>query len=75
MQFLTLQSLQILFNTKAKTHITKSINNFNTSIYILTILLSLNTVSGEVTPLSFNKRIIIYTIDIGEIYTLNLNKV
>jgi hypothetical protein len=34
----------------------------------------INTVSGEVTPLSFSKRIIIYTINTeGEIYTLYVN--
>jgi hypothetical protein len=37
---------------------------------------SINIVSGEATPLSFSKRIIIYAIDTeGEIYILNLNKV
>ena len=37
---------------------------------------SINTVSGEATPLNFSKRTIIYTIDTeGETHTLNLNKV
>ena len=37
---------------------------------------SINIVSGEATPLNFNKRTIIYTTDTeGEIYTLNLSKV
>jgi len=65
-----------LFNTRAKTHITKLINDFNTSIYILATLPLINTVSGEVILLGFGKRIIICTINIrGEIYTLNLSKV
>ena len=65
-----------LFNIKAETHIAKSIDDFNTGIYILASLPSINTVSGEATPLSFSKRIIIYTIDTkGEIYTLNFSKI
>jgi len=65
-----------LFNIKAKTHIAKSINDFNTGIYILLSLLLINIVSKKVTPLSFSKRIIIYTINTkGEIYILNFSKV
>ena len=65
-----------LFNTKAKTYIAKLINDFNTSIYIPASLPLINTVSEEVTPLNFSKRIIIYTIDTkGETYTLNFSKV
>ena len=45
-------------------------------IYISVFLPLINTVSKEATPLSFSKRIIIYTIDTkGETYTLNLSKV
>jgi len=44
-------------------------------MYILASLPLINIVSGEATPLSFSKRTIIYAIDIGEIYTLNLSKV
>ena len=50
-------------------------NDFNTSIYILASLPLINTVSREAMPLSLSKRIIIYIIDIGEMYTLNLSKV
>ena len=65
-----------MFNIKAKTYITKLINNFNTSIYILASLPLINIVSKEAILLKFGKRIIIYTIDTEEeIYTLNLNKV
>ena len=64
-----------MFNIKAKTYIAKSINNFNTGIYILASLPLINTVSGEATPLGFSKRTIIYAIDIkGETYILNLSK-
>ena len=67
---------EILFNTGAETYITKSINNFNISIYILVTLLLINIVNRQAKPLSFNKRIIIYTINTkGEIYILNLNKI
>ena len=66
----------ILFNIKAETYITKSINNFNTGIYILASLPLINTVNEKAIPLGFSKKTIIYTINIeGEIYTLNLNKV
>ena len=65
----------ILFNSKAKTYIAKSINDFNTGIYIPASLLLINIVSGEAMLLGFGKRIIIYTIDIGETHTLNLSKV
>ena len=64
-----------MFNTRAETYIAKSINDFNTSIYILISLLLINTVSREATPLGFSKRIIIYATDTGETYTLNLSKV
>ena len=65
-----------MFNTKAKTYITKLINNFNTNIYILTTLPIINRASKKAKLLGFSKRIIIYTINIeGETYTLNLNKV
>ena len=65
-----------LFNTKAETYITKSINNFNTSIYIPVSLPSLNIVGRQAKPFSFSKKTIIYTIDIrGETHTLNLNKI
>ena len=66
----------ILFNTKAETHITKSIDDFNTNIYIPASLPLINIVSGEATPLSFSKRTIIYAINTeGETYTLNFSKV
>jgi len=65
-----------LFNTRAETHITKSIDNFNTGIYTLVTLPLINTASKQAKPPSFDKRIIIYATDIkGEIYTLNLSKV
>ena len=64
-----------LFDTGAEIYITWLIKEFNTSIYILVSLLLINIVSREVTSLSFSKRIIIYTIDIEEIYTLNLSKI
>jgi len=65
-----------LFNTGAKTYITKSINDFNTSIYVPISLLLINTVNKEITPLSFSKRIIIYVINTeGKTYILNLSKV
>ena len=48
----------------------KLINNFNTNIYIPAFLPLINIISKEGTPLSFSKRIIIYTIDIEEIYIL-----
>jgi len=65
-----------LFNIGVKTHITKSIDDFNTSIYILTSLLLINIASKEITPLGFGKRIIIYVINIeGETYMLNFSKV
>ena len=70
--------LEILFNTKAKTHIAKLIINININIniYIPGSLLLINIVSKEATLLSFSKRIIIYTIDTKEkIYILNFNKV
>jgi len=44
-------------------------------MYVPASLPLINIVSREATPLSFGKRIIIYTIDIGETYTLNLSKV
>ena len=66
----------ILFNTRAETHIAKSINNFNTGIYVPASLPSIDTVSGEATLFSFGKRTIIYIIDIKkEMHTLNLNKI
>ena len=66
----------MLFNTKAKTYITKSINGFNTDIYILASLPLIDIVSGEATPLKFSKEIIIYTIDTKrKTYILNFSKV
>ena len=66
----------MLFNIKAKTYITKLINDFNTSIYILVSLLLIDIVSGEAMPLKFGKRIIIYTTDTKkEIYILNFSKI
>ena len=64
-----------LFNTGAKIHIARSIEEFNTSIYILVSLLSIDTASREAKLLGFSKRIIIYTTDNRDIYTLNLSKV
>ena len=64
-----------MFNIKAETHITKSINNFNTSIYIPASLPLLDIVSGQAKLLNFSKRTIIYTIDTGEMHILNLSKV
>ena len=65
-----------MFDTGAKTHIAKSINNFNTGIYTLVTLPSINTAGRQAKPPGFGKRIIIYVIDIKEeIYTLNLSKV
>ena len=64
-----------MFNTKAKTYITKSINDFNISIYIPASLPLLDTVGGQAKPLSFSKRTIIFTTDTGETHTLNLSKV
>ena len=66
----------MLFNTKTKTYIAKLINDFNTSIYVLASLLLLNIAGRQARLFNFNKRIIIYTIDIKEeTYTLNLSKV
>ena len=65
-----------MFNIKAETHIAKSINDFNTGIYVLASLPLINIVSGEATPLKFSKRTIIYTIDTeGETHILNFNKI
>ncbi len=65
-----------MFDTGAETHIAKSIDDFNTGIYAPVSLPLIDTASGEATPLSFGKRIIIYATDTeGEIYTLNLSKV
>ena len=64
-----------LFNTRAETYIAKSIDDFNTGIYVPASLPSLNTVGGQAKPLGFNKRTIIYVIDIGETHILNLSKV
>ena len=59
-----------------ETYIAKSINNFNTGIYVLVSLLLINIVSGEATPLSFSKKIIIYITDTKKkTYTLNFSKV
>jgi len=44
-------------------------------MYVLVSLLLINIVSREVILLGFSKRIIIYAIDIGETYILNLSKV
>ena len=66
----------MLFNIKAETYIAKSINDFNISIYILVTLLLIDMVGRQAKLLSFNKRIIIYIIDIkGETHTLNFSKV
>ena len=64
-----------LFDIGAKIHIIRLIKEFNTSIYILVSLLLINTASREAKSLGFSKRIIIYTIDNRDIYTLNLSKV
>ena len=64
-----------MFNTRVKTHITKSINDFNTGIYIPASLPSLDIVGGQAKPLGFGKRIIICAIDTGETHTLNFSKV
>ena len=65
----------ILFNIGAKTYIIRLIKEFNTRIYILVPLLLINIASREAKLLGFSKRIIIYTIDNRDIYTLNLSKV
>ena len=66
----------MLFNTKAKTYITKLINDFNTSIYIPASLLLINIVSRKAILLSFSKKIIIYIINTKrETHILNFNKV
>jgi len=64
-----------LFNTGAETYITKSINNFNTGIYVPVSLPLIDIISGQAKPLGFGKKIIICAIDIGKMYTLNLSKV
>ena len=64
-----------LFDTGAKTHIARSIKEFNASTYTPASLLSIDTASREAKPLGFGKRIIIYTIDNRDIYILNLSKV
>ena len=65
-----------MFNTGAKTHIAKSIDDFNTGIYTPVTLLLIDTVGRQAKPLGFGKRTIICVTDIkGEIYTLNLSKV
>jgi hypothetical protein len=65
-----------LFNTGAETHITKSINDFNASIYTPASLPAINTASKEARLLSFGKRTLICAINIDkETYTLNLSKV
>ena len=65
-----------MFNTRAETYIAKSIDDFNTGIYIPVTLLLIDTVGRQAKPFGFGKRIIICAIDIkGEIYTLNLSKV
>ena len=51
------------------------IDGRDASIYIPVSLPSIDTVSGKATPLNFSKRTIIYTIDTGEIYILNISKV
>jgi len=66
---------QSLFNTRAKTHIIKLFDDFNTNTYVPVSLLLINIISGEIMPLSFGKKKIIYTIDIKrEMYTLNFSK-
>ena len=66
----------ILFNTKAKTHIAKSINDFNTGIYIPASLPLIDIASKEATLLGFGKRTIICTINTKkETHTLNFSKV
>ena len=65
----------ILFNTGAKIYIIQSIKEFNTSIYILVSLLSIDIASREAKLLGFSKRIIIYTTDNRDIYILNLSKI
>ena len=64
-----------MFNTGAETYITKSINNFNTGIYVPASLPLINIISGQAKPFGFGKKIIICAIDIGKMYTLNLSKV
>jgi hypothetical protein len=65
-----------LFNTGAKTHITKLINDFNAGTYILTSLLTIDTVNKEARLLGFGKRTLICAINTNkETYTLNLSKV
>ena len=64
-----------LFDTGAETHITRSIEEFNASIYTLASLPSINTASREAKPLGSSKRTIICTTDNRDTYTLNLSKV
>jgi hypothetical protein len=65
-----------LFNIEAKTYITKSIDDFNTSIYTLASLSAINIVNKEARPLGFGKKTLICVININrKTYTLNLNKI
>ena len=65
-----------MFNTGAKTHIAKLINDFNTGMYILVTLPSTDTAGRQAKPPGFGKRIIIYAIDTkGETHTLNFSKI
>jgi hypothetical protein len=65
-----------LFNTEAKTYITKLINNFNAGTYILASLLAIDIVSEEARLLGFDKRTLICATNTDrETYTLNLSKI
>jgi hypothetical protein len=65
-----------LFNTEAKTHIVKSINDFNASIYTLVSLPAINIASKKARSLGFGKKTLICAINTNkETYTLNLSKV
>jgi hypothetical protein len=64
-----------LFNTEAKTHIAKSINDFNTGIYTPASLLAINTANKEARLLGFGKRTLICATNTDKkTYTLNLSK-
>ena len=74
--WLPIKQKGILFNTGAKTHIAKSINDFNTGTYTPATLSLINTANGQAKPFGFGKKTIICVTDInGKTHTLNLSKV
>ena len=64
-----------LFDTRAETHIAKSINNIDARSYILANLLGIDIASREAKLLGFRKQTIICATDSGETNTLKLSKV